>query len=212
MALELVLLFLKSIAMYLIIYCLIRLNSKGIGKRTLYDYALMIIVGTVAADPLKDHNILGASIALLGLSTGHLLVTTAVRANWARFLLHGKPKYLIQAGEFNLENFYASKLTVPELYSELRLNGHGHLSEIEWAALEPSRKISFIPKSNWQTTVQVPSPLIADGVIQTNTLTISGKSVDWLQQHLIKTGIADCKEVLIAELRNQDELFLIRRK
>lgn len=205
-------LFLKSMLMYFVAYTLIRLNRKGIGEQTSYDYTLLIILGTVAADPLKADGTLNTVVALIGLWTGHLVTVRAARINFLRPLLHGKPIYLVEGGIFDVEKFYASKLTIPELYSELRLAGHSHLAQIQWATLEPSGKLSFIPRSNWQTQVPVPEPLIIDGTVQTRILNMAAKSEVWLREQIVKQGFSSVNQVLIAELVNREELFLVGRK
>jgi len=208
---SLVFLFLQAMLMYFIAYTLIRLNRKGIGEQTTYDYTLLIILGTVAADPLKADDTLRTVVALTGLWSGHILTVRAAHINFLRPILHGKPIYLIEAGVFKTRNFYTSKLTVPELYSELRLAGHSHLAEIQWATLEPSSRLTFIAKSNWETIAPVPEPLIIDGMIQPGILALAAKTEEWLKQQLLKQGFDSIQQVLIAELTAQEELFAVRR-
>lgn len=202
--------FAKAVLMYFIAYALIRLNRKGIGEQTTYDYTLLIILGTVAADPLESNGVAQTIAALFGLWTGHQLSVSAAKINKIRCLLHGKPKYLVQAGSFNVKEFYNSRLTVPELYSELRLNGHSLLSEIQWAALEPSSRISFIPKSNQLTPAEIPDPVIVDGITQLTTLKQAGKENNWLSAQLRAQGYHAPAEILIAEIY-MGRLYLVPR-
>jgi uncharacterized membrane protein YcaP (DUF421 family) len=208
-----VLIFVEAVFMYFVAYLLIRLNRKGIGEQTSYDYTLLIILGAVAAVPLgNEQNITATIIALIGIWTGHKITISAAKINFLRTFLHGQPKYLIRKGSFDVKEFYASRLTVAELYSELRLNGHSSLSDIEWALIEPSGKISFILKIGSQFTPICVEPIIVEGVVQQKTLLSAEKDEIWLNSQIKHSGFTDPNEILIAELTYDSLLNVIAKR
>ena len=54
----------------------------------------------------------------------------------------------MKQGEIIRDNLHRDRLTTDEIESEMRLAGIAHLSDVEWAILEPQGKISFIKRSD----------------------------------------------------------------
>jgi len=63
-------------------------------------------------------------------------------------VLEGDPVILVERGKLIDRNLHLNRITREELAAQARLSQIGHLAEIEWAVLETSGNISFIPKSS----------------------------------------------------------------
>jgi uncharacterized membrane protein YcaP (DUF421 family) len=62
--------------------------------------------------------------------------------------LEGDPVILVERGEPLHRNLRRNRITMEELAAQARLNAHiAHIEDVEWAVLETSGQISFIPKS-----------------------------------------------------------------
>jgi len=66
--------------------------------------------------------------------------------NGERYILEAIDSVLVQ-GEIIRDNLHRDRLTADEIESEIRLAGIAHISDVEWAILEPQGKISFIKRS-----------------------------------------------------------------
>jgi uncharacterized membrane protein YcaP (DUF421 family) len=63
-----------------------------------------------------------------------------------RRVLEGEPIIIMQDGEVIERNMRRERLTREEVAEEARQQQIASLDQIAWAVLEPSGKISFIPK------------------------------------------------------------------
>ncbi|MEO5910419.1 MAG: YetF domain-containing protein, partial [Pelobium sp.] len=62
--------------------------------------------------------------------------------------LEGKPVYLIEDGEFSIENFGKESLAQDEFFAELRIRNVTHLGQVNLAILETSGQISIFFKED----------------------------------------------------------------
>lgn len=76
---------------------------------------------------------------------GGLLFTTRFTPSARRMLRH--PTLVLDPGWIEAENLTRERLTFDEIRAEARLQNIATLGDAEWAILETSGKISFIPKS-----------------------------------------------------------------
>jgi uncharacterized membrane protein YcaP (DUF421 family) len=63
-----------------------------------------------------------------------------------RPVLQGHPIVIVQDGDLIEPNLKRERLDPDEVYEQARLQGIAHLSEVKWAVLETTGKISFIKK------------------------------------------------------------------
>ena len=62
-------------------------------------------------------------------------------------VLEGDPVILVERGKPIERNLWMNRITREELASQARLQQIAHLDDIDWAVLETTGNISFIPKS-----------------------------------------------------------------
>jgi uncharacterized membrane protein YcaP (DUF421 family) len=66
----------------------------------------------------------------------------------ARKVLEAAPLVILEHGRAVERNLRAERLTLEEVASAARTQQIASLDEVEWAIVEPSGQISFIPKSS----------------------------------------------------------------
>ncbi|MCM3587843.1 DUF421 domain-containing protein [Mesobacillus maritimus] len=200
---------LKILVLYLATIVIMRLMGKStIIQMTPYDLVAIIIVGTVAAEPLISTEFY-PSISTLGvLIIFHILFSKATLWQWGNRFFLGEPTILIKHGEIVEDNMEKSRLSYAQLLSILRSKGYPKLSDIEYALLEPIGEVSVIPKAeNTPVTVQhlqipikdegLPIAVLVDGRIQHRNLKLLGKSKEWLMEHLANQDVK-VKDILLA--------------
>jgi uncharacterized membrane protein YcaP (DUF421 family) len=63
-------------------------------------------------------------------------------------VLEGDPVILVEHGKTIDKNLRANRITLEELAAQARLNAQiAHIGDLEWAVLETSGNISFIPRN-----------------------------------------------------------------
>ena len=104
------------------------------------------------------------------------------------------------------------------MLEQLRSKNISNISDVEFAILENSGKLSIIPKSqkrplvpadmNLPTSYEgLPVTLIIDGHVFLKNLAKINLNEDWLKSELQKFGINHFKDVLFASLDTEGKLF-----
>jgi uncharacterized membrane protein YcaP (DUF421 family) len=214
---------LKIFIMYLITIFIMRLMGKStIIQMTPYDLVAIIIVGTVASEPLISTKFLPTLYALAILIGLHILFSYLTLKQWGNRLFLGEPTLLIKNGEILEDNLEKSRLSVGQLLSILRSKGFPNIADVDYAMLEPIGEVSLIPKAeNTPVTVQhleisiddegLPISVIIDGKIQYRNLKLLGKSKEWLLEHLKSQRIKE-KDIIYAYVNEKTKkLNIVRR-
>ncbi|WP_240675771.1 DUF421 domain-containing protein [Ammoniphilus sp. CFH 90114] len=213
-------LFIKILSLYLITIAIMRLMGKStIVQMTPYDLVAIIIIGTVASEPLISTEI-KPTLQVLGILVVLHIIFAKLTLNqiFNRFFL-GKPTILIKRGKILEDQLEKARISVAQLLSILRSRGYPKISDIDYAVLEPIGEISVIPKSeNTPVTVQhlnldidddgMPISVVIDGKIQHNNLKEQKKSKQWLLEKLNEENV-ELKQILYAFVSEKTEKLTI---
>lgn len=141
---------LRGIAIFVFLFVLTRV----IGRRELsslepFDLILLIVLGDAVQQGLTqdDYSVTGALIAV-GTIAGLQVLTSyaSFRLPWARRVLEGEPIVIVEDGRPIEKTLHRERMTVAEVAEEARLQQIDSLEKVQWAVLETSGSISFIPK------------------------------------------------------------------
>ncbi|TLS36961.1 DUF421 domain-containing protein [Pseudalkalibacillus caeni] len=213
----------KILSLYLITIAIMRLMGKStIIQMTPYDLVAIIIVGTVASEPLISTEYLPTLYVLAILVGLHIIFSMLTLSQFGNRFFLGEPTLLIKDGQILEDNLEKSHLSVSQVLSILRSKGYPKISDVEYAMLEPIGEISVIPKAeNTPVTVQhleipiddegMPIAVIIDGRIQHRNLRLLGKSKEWLQQHLESNDLK-VKDIIYAYVNEKTKKLNINKR
>jgi uncharacterized membrane protein YcaP (DUF421 family) len=139
-----------------VVIAFVFLVTRAVGKRELsslepFDVILLVVVGDLVQQGVtqSDTSVTGAAIVL---STLALMIVGLsylnLRLPAARRVLDGEPIVLVVDGEPLRQNLRRQRITMEDLLSQAREEQLASLSDVRWAILENSGKISFVPKSS----------------------------------------------------------------
>jgi uncharacterized membrane protein YcaP (DUF421 family) len=134
------------------VFAFLLILTRIIGRRELsslqpIDLILLIIVGDAVQQGLTqdDYSLTGAVLAVGTIAVLQVFVSwVSYRFPRTRPVLEGNPIVVVQDGELIESNLKRERLDPEEVYEQARLQGIAHLSEVKWAVLETTGKISFI--------------------------------------------------------------------
>jgi uncharacterized membrane protein YcaP (DUF421 family) len=136
-------------------FCFVLFVTRVVGRRELsslqpFDLILLVMIGDLVQQGITQNDF---SVTGLVLAAGTIAVLTVV-VSYSSFkfprlrpLLDGEPVIVLEKGEPVKRNLDRNRITVDELRAAARVEGFGTLAEVEWAVLETSGQISFIPRS-----------------------------------------------------------------
>jgi uncharacterized membrane protein YcaP (DUF421 family) len=136
------------------VFAFMVLLTRVIGKRELgslqpFDLVLLIILGDALQQGLTqdDYSLTGA-VLVVG-----TIAVLQVGLSWLTFrfprvrpIFEGEPLIIVEDGKPIQRNLDRERLTIAEVAEAARRDQIAHLSEVQWAILETSGTISFIPK------------------------------------------------------------------
>ncbi|CQR73826.1 hypothetical protein SOV_33280 [Sporomusa ovata DSM 2662] len=215
---------LKTILIYIMTYFAARtLSKKAIAQMASYELAGIMLLTTVAAEPLVTKVTVKALFGT-GVITILLLITArlALVDRLTKFLEH-TPLMIVENGKIDKQALKASTLTINQFMGLLRQKGYDKIEEIDHAILESQGELSVFPKSQYRPVQPKdlnmspqPSgltlPLIIDAQIIEQNLRHIGMTREQLLQQLAKQGINDFKSEVILALYDSSGQLTISRK
>ena len=141
----------RAVVMFLFVW----LVTRAVGRRELstlqpFDLILLIVIGDLIQQGVtqNDFSVTGAMLAVGTVGAMTVLFSwLAFRFPRVQPVLEGDPVILVERGKTIERNLRMNRITREELASQARLQQIAHLDDIDWAVLETSGNISFIPKS-----------------------------------------------------------------
>jgi uncharacterized membrane protein YcaP (DUF421 family) len=136
----------------IVVFIFLIVLTRIIGRRELsslqpFDLILLIILGDAVQQGLTqdDYSLTGTFLAIGTIAVLQVAVSwVGYRFPRVRPVLEGTPIVVVQDGEVIERNLKRERLDVDEIREEARQQGIAHLSDVKWAVLETSGKISFI--------------------------------------------------------------------
>lgn len=202
----------RTILVLIILFFLAKImGKKQVSQMNLYDYIIGITMGSIAADISLDvqKNLIAGiiSLSIYGISGAFVTYYTLKNIKFRRFV-NGVPTILINRGKIVEENLKKEGIDINDLQEEARQMGYFDLTKINYAVLEISGKISFLPKAKDETVTKqdmkikasdedITANIIIDGVLLENNLKAMKKDKDWLNKELKKRGYNDYKSILL---------------
>jgi uncharacterized membrane protein YcaP (DUF421 family) len=212
----------RAVVSIVLIYLMSKFLMKRVaGQFTAFDFVFLWMLGALAVAPLLDGKILFTTtiIATATLYFWHFFISwLAVRSRfWSRFITR-KPIFLVEKGIIHKKNMRRSFFNNDLLLSEMRLTDSFDLTEVEQVILETSGHLSIMKKNEHlpptPTEFQIPvSPvglptiLINRGNVQRDNLNSLNLSEEWLENQLFKYGVMHFKDVYLATISPQGELY-----
>lgn len=212
----------------LILYGVVIVAMRIMGKRQLgelqpSELVVAIMISDLASVPMQaiDIPILSGVIPVMTLLVAEVLMSyMSLKSKKMRKFLSGEPSIVIYNGQINEGELSRLRFNINDLLEELRLNNCHDVSDVEVAVVETSGKLSVIPKDRARNvTIEdlklknvrrdgLPCTIVSDGTLNEYELKRSNKDYKWFEDEIKRRGIKDIKDIFIASLDAEDELFI----
>ena len=198
------------------------IGKKSIANMTSYDLSAIMLLTTVAAEPLVYKIVSKASVGVAAITITTILLGYLSLKEYF-YNIDAQPVVIISNGKIIRAALKKSRMNIPLLMSELRVQGYQDLSSVAYAILEPNGKLSVIPTNGSRPVqptdmgfptapVRISFPVIIDGKLQEQNLTFSNKDEKWLIDQLKICGAANIEDVLFAQMDSKGNLYIDLKK
>ena len=138
-----------------VVFVFLIVLTRVIGRRELsslqpFDLILLIVLGDAVQQGLTqdDYSLTGALLAVGTIAVLQVVVSwISYRFPRTRGVIQGTPIIVVDDGEPIERNLRRERLDLADVAEAARQQGIAELSEVRWAVLETTGRISFIKKS-----------------------------------------------------------------
>ena len=220
--------FFRTVILYLLLMVGLRLLGKRqIGELEPSELVLTLIISDLAAVPMQDFGIPlvnGVFPIVILLCLSMILSFINLKSVRFRAVLCGKPAVIIREGQLVQQAMNQARLTIDELYEQLRSQGITDLKSVKYAILETNGRISALPYTREspvtpevlglqvQDQVALPILLINDGRVMTDNLRASGRDQTWLEEQLKSRKLASPREVFLLTVDEAGTVECVRKE
>ena len=216
---------LRTAIVYLFLLTIMRLMGKRqLGELEVSELVSTLLLSDIAALPITDPDIplVYAIIPIISITAFEISLSVLLtKIPFLKNLISPRPSALIKKGKINEKEMIRNRISIDELFSELRQKDAYDITEVEYAILEQNGKLTVIKKSaNSQVTLKdlnisaresgIPHIIIADGRIDNHGLKQMSKSREWLTSYLKSKKISP-SDIYIMTLDDSDKIKIIKR-
>ncbi|MCD7032952.1 DUF421 domain-containing protein [Metabacillus sp. GX 13764] len=196
---------LRTVLLYFLIIVIFRLMGKReIGELSVLDLVVFIMIAEMAVTAIENtgepvmHTVL-PMLLLLGIQISLALIS--LKSQKVRHWIDGKPTIIINHGKVDDKAMKQQRYNFDDLLMQLREKDINKISDVEYAILEPSGKLSVIKKSKTKRE-DLQLPFIVDGIIQHENLKNLNKTEFWLRKQLKKHGHKNLRDISLCTYGN----------
>ena len=178
------------------------MGKRQVGQLEVSELVTTFLLSELASFSITDDGIplLFSIIPILTLLAIEVIASFALtKSKRLKKIFIGHPTMLICKGVLDQKELARNRITLEELFGQLRLKSITSLEEIEYAILEQNGQLSVITKNAKQPVScedvnlkveqkGIAHAIIIDGVINDYNLKVSGKSREWVINRLKKQG------------------------
>jgi uncharacterized membrane protein YcaP (DUF421 family) len=141
---------LRASAAFLFVFVLLRvMGRRELSTLEPFDVILLVVIGDLVQQGVTQSDMSLTGMVLAVGTFGLLVIVTSwlsFRSKAARKVLEAAPTVILEHGRAVEKNLRAERLTLEEVASAARIQQIASLEDVEWAIVEPTGQISFIPK------------------------------------------------------------------
>ncbi len=218
---------LKALLAFVVVLVLARwLNKEQLSQLTFYDWIVGITIGSMAANLTNEPEgrILEHVVILVVFSAAaYLTGMMTVKSRPLRKLIEGEPTVVIHNGRILEHNMAKLHYNVDNLLNQLREKNVFNIEDVEFALLEGNGGLSVLLKSQKRpltpSDLGIPtsyeglsSEIIVDGQVIYQNLKQNNLDEQWLIAELRKRGYNSPRDIVLATLSSDGELYIDNKK
>ncbi|MFC7440887.1 DUF421 domain-containing protein [Laceyella putida] len=213
----------RTVFIYLFLLVILRVMGKReIGKLSVFDLIVSFMIADISAMAIENNDEplvtwIGPIILLAALQI--LLSYISLKSKRIRDWVDGKPIMLIENGRIVEKNMAKSRYNLDDLLTQLREKNIPDVSDVEFAVLETTGKLTVFPKEEKRPAFKedvnaalrpfrMPIAVIIDGKVQEEGLKKLGQNRFWLKTEIQKRGFKDFKEIFYASVNYEGRLYV----
>lgn len=216
----------RTILLYiLIIFALKVMGKRQISELQTSELVVTLLISNIAAIPMQNTGqpLISGVVPIIVLIAFEVIVSIIMLKNSKfRKLICGSPIVVINNGKVMQNELKMLRMTIEDLFEELRQMDVFSLDDVSYAIVETNGKLSVLKKTDKQPPdasslgVVVPdngidAVVISDGEISDFSLSLCGLSKDWIDG-VLKGQNININDVFIMTANKNKQYNIIRKE
>lgn len=189
----------RTFILYALVLFALRVMGKSeLSKMSTFQLVVLIMIAELASIPIDSPSVslIKGSAGILTLMFLQVLISyLSIKSEKIKNFINGKPSLLVDKGMINVKEMSRLRITINDLFEQMRLENCPSLSDVEYAVLESNGQLSVISK---QQQEKLPMIIISDGVLYEENMTKAGIDYDTLMCMLEGKGVEGPQQVFVA--------------
>ena len=199
----------KTIVLYFyIILCYRIMGKKEVGKLSIIDLIVSILIAEIAAMSIEEENrsIWMSIVPIFILVLVQIALSyVTLKNSKIRDFIDGKAKVIINNGKVDFKQMQKLRYSLDDLISQLREQQVKNIMDVKYAILENNGKLSIFTDDSIY-----PMPVILDGIIDYSTLKNMKKHKSLIDK-LLKDNHVSLSEVFYL-FYTKDKTYIIKKQ
>ena len=162
------------------------MGKREVGQLGIIDLIVSVLIAELVAISLDntDDSIFITIIPIILLVLCQIgMALLSLNKKGVREMFDGKPSVIINNGKIMIKEMIKQRYNLDDLLTQLREQNFKSVSEVDYAILETSGKLSVFKKEKTSKKT-FPLPVIIEGRPEYDTLKLLNKDVSWLLDNL----------------------------
>lgn len=216
----------RAVILYVVVAFSLRLMGKRqLGELQPSELVVTILISNIAALPVEDSSIpmiMGIVPILTLVSLDVIVSTIMLKSTKFRKFVIGTPRVIISNGKILQSEMKKLRYTVDDLIESMRGQQIFDISQINYAIVETTGKISFMLKKDFQpaekqdvsaggSSEDPPSIIIRDGLIDREKMSNINLKEKWLAK-VLREQHTDEKDIFLMTADDGGNYTIIRKE
>lgn len=218
--------FLRAIVLYIFVIFAIRLMGKRqIGELQPSELVVTILVSNIATLPIEDTSIpmsLGILPILILVCLDVIMSGATLKFRRLRSIISGNPKIIIRDGVLDQKQMKILRFSLDDIMEALHQDGVFDISEVQFAIVETTGKISVYQKPEYQPLTNgdagvtkkaknPPAIIINDGIVIDDAFPSVKINRGWIDKLLSRKGLS-VRDVFLLTVSEDLSYNLIKKE
>ncbi len=218
--------FIRAVILYVLLIFTVRLMGKRqIGELQPTELAITILISNIATLPVEDTGLplLTGIIPIITLAGLDVIMSwLGMKSRTIRRFVCGKPVIIINNGRLDQKSMRSIRFTTDDLIESLRSQNIFDISEVQFAVVETTGKLSVYPKFNNRNVTNEdmklkgkdedpPDVVISDGEFVPETMKRLNVNERWIR-NVLANEKTDVKDVFIMTVSPDKKYSVIKKE
>lgn len=189
----------RTFILYVIVLFALRVMGKSeLSKMSTFQMVVLFMIAELASIPIDSpsSSLINGAVAIFTLLFLQVLLSyISIKNEKFKNFINGRPSIIIDKGMINVNEMERLRITINDLFEQLRIGNCPSLTDVEYAVMESNGQLSIIPKTDHE---KLPLLIVSDGKIYEENLQKAGIEEKALQKMIQAKGVKELNKVFLA--------------